>query len=248
MQHSSLATQGEKVELFFSAQSLSNRDGAFGKSDPQLFLYTSSSINGPKGSLIGKTEHIQNNLAPSWRTAIDMFYIFEQHQYLLIQVMDVDNDGKHDLIGEAYLELAQIMAKGRQGHLIEIRKSGSFAGKVFIRFEKIAQELNEFMIDFCASSVKNVEWFSKSDPFLRIYRPVDAYLNSTTPTTIPDNMWILVQETEYVKDNLNPDFKPFTISGAKLCKNNMATPLKLEIWDHSKAGKHLQISTGYFSA
>ena len=164
--------QGDKVELFFSAESLSNKDGAFGKSDPQLFLYNAGSINGPKGPLIGKTEHIMNNLSPKWNKAVDMFYVFEQHQYILVQVMDVD-DGNDDLIGEVYLELANIMCKGRLGLQLEIRKNSCFAGKVHIRFEKMVQELNEFLIDFCASNVKNVEWFSKSDPFLRIYRPAD---------------------------------------------------------------------------
>ena len=160
--------------------------------------------------------------------------------------MDVD-EGKDDLIGEAYFELANVMCKGRVGFELEIRKNGCFSGKVLIRFDKIANELNEFYIDFCASNVKNVEWFSKSDPFLRIYRPSDKYVTCNQPSTIPENQWVLVQETEYIKDNLNPDFKPFTITGAKLCKNCPEAWLRLEIWDNSKSGKHLKISTGYFT-
>lgn len=57
----------------------------------------------------------------------------------------------------------------------------------------------------------------------------------------------MVYETHYVKDNLNPDFQPFTITGQKLCKNNLESPMKMEIWDHSNRGFHTWISQAYFT-
>lgn len=162
-----------------------------------------------------------------------------------MEVWDVDENDQ-DYVGAAAFELAHVMARGKKGFSIDVTDKGSKRGTVFIKFEKLAKELNEFFIDFCASKVKNIEWFSKSDPFLRLYRPTDQYLQSNSPQQVPQNQWVMVKETHYVKDNLNPDFRPFTITGAKLCKNYLPCQIKLEIWDHSKRGKHTLISTGFF--
>lgn len=97
-----------------------------------------------------------------------------------------------------------------------------------------------------AEKVKDIEWFSKSDPFLRIYRPSSSYIKQNA-ATIPENGWVMVTHTNYIKDNLNPVFDPFTISGQKLCKNNLQSPMKVEIWDHSKRGKHTYISKAFFT-
>lgn len=72
-------------------------------------------------------------------------------------------------------------------------------------------------------------------------------MTSNYPDEVPGNAWVLVKETHYVKDNLNPDFIPFTISSQKFCKKNPHSPLKLEIWDWSKSGKHTWISQGFFN-
>ena len=42
-------------------------------------------------------------------------------------------------------------------------------------------------------------WFSTSSPFLRLFRQRE------------DGNWIKVHETESVKSNLSPNFKPFKI-------------------------------------
>ena len=58
-----------------------------------------------------------------------------------------------------------------------------------------------------------------------------------------------MHETEYKKDDLNPDFAPFTVSGDKLCRCNEDVPLKLELWDYSKDGEDSmkRIGKGYFT-
>lgn len=44
---------GEKVELYFSAKNISNKDGLFGKSDPQIKLYRSDGKSNTKKGQIG---------------------------------------------------------------------------------------------------------------------------------------------------------------------------------------------------
>lgn len=116
-----------------------------------------------------------------------------------------------------------------------------------MKAEPSAVDREDYHIDLKANNVKNVEWFSKSDPFIRFFRPNDAYLTSPTPTTIPDNQWTLVHETEFVKDSLTPDFVPFSISSSKFCKNNKNTFVKMELWDNSKEGNHTYLGKGFFT-
>lgn len=92
-----------------------------------------------------------------------------------------------------------------------------------------------------------MEWFSKSDPFLRFFRPSDSYIGSKYADEIPENEWIFVKETDHVNSNLTPDFDPFKISSQKFCKNNPKCIMKLEIWDWENNGKHRKISKGYFT-
>jgi hypothetical protein len=66
-------------------------------------------------------------------------------------------------------------------------------------------------------------------------------------TSIPEKAWVLVKETKHLKNCRNPDFKKFTISSPKLCKENLEAKLKVEILNWKSNGKHIIISKGYFS-
>ena len=102
---------------------------------------------------------------------------------------------------------------------------------------------SNFMIKIICEEVKNIEFFSKSDPFLRIFRlnpnvgesNVDSHVNNP-------NSWVQSYETEHVQDDLNPIFKQIVVDSDSLCDNDIDTPIKIEIWDHSSKGKHTKIS------
>uniref|UniRef100_A0A8C9JA21 Copine 7 n=1 Tax=Panthera tigris altaica TaxID=74533 RepID=A0A8C9JA21_PANTA len=68
--------------------------------------------------------------------------------------------------------------------------------------------------------------FSKSDPFLELYRVND------------DGSEQLVYRTEVVKDNLSPVWEPFKVSLNNLCSCEETRPLKCLVWDHDSRGKH----------
>ena len=87
-------------------------------------------------------------------------------------------------------------------------------------------------------NVKDIETFSKSDPFVRIFR-VSNMTNLNVPAEdLGDNDWREAHSTEHVNDNLNPKFLPFEISSASLCGGNPNAHIKFEIWDHSNKGEH----------
>ncbi|EDL11710.1 copine VII, partial [Mus musculus] len=68
--------------------------------------------------------------------------------------------------------------------------------------------------------------FSKSDPFLELYRVND------------DGSEQLVYRTEVVKNNLNPVWEPFKVSLNSLCSCEETRPLKCLVWDYDSRGKH----------
>jgi hypothetical protein len=69
-------------------------------------------------------------------------------------------------------------------------------------------------------------FFGKSDPFLCIYRIAE------------DGTWLKVHSTEYIRDNLNPIWRPFTISMQQICNSDPHRPVKIECWDYDNDGRH----------
>jgi hypothetical protein len=88
---------------------------------------------------------------------------------------------------------------------------------------------------------------SQNNVFLKMFRPTDQYLGFSEGTQIPKNAWIMVHETEHYLGNLNPKYRQFEITGARLCKNNTAAPLKIEVFDFSQDNFHKLLGSGFAS-
>lgn len=154
------------------------------------------------------------------------------------------------LIGESKFRLTTILLSKDFKYAGNFEKDLDLPASYILEMvpRKNKKRLN-YTIDLQAKDVKDIEFFSKSDPFLILYR--SKFSPKSQPDIVKDpeqiEWWIPVVRTEYYQDNLNPDFKPFEISSYKLCKDDPCTPLKLEIWDYSKRGKHTLISKAYFT-
>ncbi|XP_030876689.1 copine-4-like, partial [Leptonychotes weddellii] len=70
------------------------------------------------------------------------------------------------------------------------------------------------------------DFFSKSDPFLEIFRMND------------DATQQLVHRTEVVMNNLSPAWKSFKVSVNSLCSGDPDRRLKCIVWDWDSNGKH----------
>jgi len=233
----------DTVELHFKCTNLDNEDGIFGESDAKAMVFWQKSTQ--ESLFVGETEVKQDKKNPVFNTPVPIEYIFEIHQSLLVRVVDVDDNNETELIGEALFELAQVMASGSAGFNAPLLYKGRERGRVNIRGDNIGDERYEYLIDTSCTGVKDIEWFSKSDPFLRFYRPQDEFLEIYDPKGISE--WSLVHQTEFKKDNLSPDFEPFKITSNRFCKNKERSLIKIEIVDHSKSGNHTLLSVGYFS-
>lgn len=213
----------------------------FSKSDP--YVKVECEMKGQKFTL-GKTETIQNNDSPVFNTSIPIEYVFEVNQQLHISVLDHDTVSGDDVIGTATCNMGNILASNGM-FSIPLQKVSTTTGTLQIRFEKVATSNNSVIFNISCSNVKDIETFSKSDPFLRIYRANAGAGLGMDPSQLPEDSWTKVHDTECVKDNLNPVFREFTINGGRLCQNNPDTPLKIEIWDYSNRGYHQLIGRGF---
>uniref|UniRef100_A0A8C9SM34 Copine 7 n=1 Tax=Scleropages formosus TaxID=113540 RepID=A0A8C9SM34_SCLFO len=107
-------------------------------------------------------------------------------------------------------------------------KYGKYAGKstITVHAEEISGNNGYVELSFCAKKLDDKDLFSKSDPFLEIYRIND------------DDTEQLVHRTEVIKNNLNPVWESFKVSLSSLCSCDEDRKLKCLVWDYDSRGKH----------
>ncbi|MGH0132279.1 UNVERIFIED_CONTAM: hypothetical protein FKN15_033920 [Acipenser sinensis] len=192
-----VALGASRVELRVSCKNLLGRE-TLSKSNPCVLIKL---LN--EG--LGRTEVMRSTLSPLFSKVFSLDYFFEEMQALLIEIVSQTKVTKPLLL-----------------------RSGKCAGKSTVTI--IAEEVsgtNDFVeLSFCAQKLDNKDLFSKSDPFLEIYK-----LNS-------DGTEQLVRRTEVVKNNLNPQWEPFRVSLNSLCSCDFDKTLKLLVYDYDSSGKH----------
>uniref|UniRef100_A0A4W3GDQ7 Copine-3 n=1 Tax=Callorhinchus milii TaxID=7868 RepID=A0A4W3GDQ7_CALMI len=70
------------------------------------------------------------------------------------------------------------------------------------------------------------DFMGKSDPFLEIFRQGD------------DGSWQLAYRSEVIKNNLNPNWKSFSVSLQSLCHGDVQKPVKVTCLDYDGDGSH----------
>lgn len=103
-----MASASTPITLQFAARNLPSAD-VLGSSDPMLIVYKLSpkvpgfGFKPEKGNFTSqelfRTARIKNNLNPSWDQVMQYEYVFEQEQWLFLQVLDID--AKHNASVEA---------------------------------------------------------------------------------------------------------------------------------------------------
>ncbi|XP_023266612.1 copine-7-like [Seriola lalandi dorsalis] len=222
------ATCVSKVELRVSCKALLDRD-TLNKSDPCVILMVQT--NG-QWTELDRTEVIKSNLHPVFAKVFSLDYYFEEVQKLRFEVYDIH--GTHsigtrddDFLGGVECTLGQIVAQKKMVKPL-LLKYGKYAGKstITVHAEEISGNNGYVEFSFCAKKLDDKDLFSKSDPFLEIYRIND------------DETEQLVHRTEVIKNNLNPVWEPFKVSLISLCSCDEDRKLKCLVWDYDSRGKH----------
>uniref|UniRef100_A0A8D3CZC1 Copine VII n=1 Tax=Scophthalmus maximus TaxID=52904 RepID=A0A8D3CZC1_SCOMX len=222
------STGAVPVELRVSCKALLDRD-TLNKSDPCVIVMVQT--NG-QWTELDRTEVIKSNLHPVFAKVFSLDYYFEEVQKLRFEVYDIH--GTHsigtrddDFLGGVECTLGQIVAQKKMVKPL-LLKYGKYAGKstITVHSEEISGNNGYVELSFCAKKLDDKDLFSKSDPFLEIYRIND------------DETEQLVHRTEVIKNNLNPVWEPFKVSLISLCSCDEDRKLKCLVWDYDSRGKH----------
>ncbi|XP_075778033.1 copine-4 isoform X2 [Pelodiscus sinensis] len=215
-----------KVELRVACKGISDRD-ALSKPDPCVILKMQSH---GQWFEVDRTEVIRTCINPIFSKLFTVDFYFEEVQRLRFEVHDISSNHNGlkdaDFLGGMECTLGQIVSQRKLSK--SLLKHGNTAGKSSITV--IAEELsgNDDYVElsFSARKLDDKDFFSKSDPFLEIFRMND------------DATQQLVHRTEVVMNNLNPAWKAFKVSVNSLCSGDEDRRLKCIVWDWDSNGKH----------
>uniref|UniRef100_A0A803Y1P2 Copine 4 n=3 Tax=Galloanserae TaxID=1549675 RepID=A0A803Y1P2_MELGA len=206
-----------KVELRVACKGISDRD-ALSKPDPCVILKMQSH---GQWFEVDRTEVIRTCINPVFSKLFTVDFYFEEVQRLRFEVHDISSNHnglkEADFLGGMECTLGQIVSQRKLSK--SLLKHGNTAGKSSITV--IAEELsgNDDYVElsFSARKLDDKDFFSKSDPFLEIFRMND------------DATQQLVHRTEVVMNNLNPAWKTFKVSVNSLCSGDQDRRLKVAI-------------------
>ncbi|XP_032245842.1 copine-7 isoform X1 [Phoca vitulina] len=233
------APRASKVELRLSCRHLLDRD-PLTKSDPSVVLLLQSQSQWVQ---VDRTEVVRSSLHPVFSKVFTLDYYFEEVQKLRFEVYDTHGPSSlgcqdDDFLGGMECTLGQIVAQKKMTRAL-LLKFGRNAGKstITVIAEDISGNNGYVELSFRARKLDDKDLFSKSDPFLELYRVND------------DQSEQLVYRTEVVKNNLSPVWEPFKVSLSNLCSCEETRPLKGQraegawapqclVWDYDSRGKH----------
>jgi hypothetical protein len=185
--------QSQKLELFFRAKDLNDLD-TMSKSDPYCVLLVSDANKG-NGAVLGKTETIKNDLAPSFLKSITVDFFFESQQFFKVKMNDDDGSGVagDESLGEATFQLAHVV--GSRNSTLEVPMSGK--GKLFVTAKEASQAGNDtVVIHFHGHHLKKMDTFGKSDPYFQLFR------------TLPNGQQRKLFQSAVIDKTLDPHWLP----------------------------------------
>ncbi|XP_067281525.1 copine-4 [Pseudorasbora parva] len=215
-----------KVELRVACKGISDRD-ALSKPDPCVVLKMQSH---GQWFEVDRTEVIRSSIIPVFSKVFTVDYYFEEVQRLRFELHDISSNHnglkEADFLGAMECTLGQIVSQRKLSKAL--LKQGNTTGKssITVTAEELSGNDDYVELAFSAKKLDDKDFFSKSDPFLEIFRVND------------DGTASLVHRTETIMNNLSPVWKSFKVSLNTLCSGDHERELKCTVWDWDSNGKH----------
>lgn len=206
----------------------------------QLRIYCVS--NGHR-YMAGETEYVPKISDIEFKKAVRIDYLPNCQQIIQIHCVESDNPSIPSL-GIVEVDMG-ILYEADEGMLLPLLSNGRQIGQINMVYRSVVDDKATFQIGMKCLNVKNVDFFSNSDPYIVIYRPADTHIMALSKDEVPERAWTALHKTEYKKNDLNPVFEPFAMSKWKFCRANLNCLMKFEIWDHATFGRDKIISIGY---
>uniref|UniRef100_A0A8C1MLC9 Copine IVb n=1 Tax=Cyprinus carpio TaxID=7962 RepID=A0A8C1MLC9_CYPCA len=194
-----------KVELRVACKGISDRD-ALSKPDPCGVLKMQSH---GQWFEVDRTEVIRSSISPVFSKVFTVDYYFEEVQRLRFELHDISSNHnglkEADFLGAMECTLGQVSAESMT------------SWKPQVTAEELSGNDDYVELAFSAKKLDDKDFFSKSDPFLEIFRVND------------DGTASLVHRTETIMNNLSPVWKSFKVSLNTLCSGDHERELKVAI-------------------
>jgi vacuolar-type H+-ATPase subunit F/Vma7 len=210
------------VELHLSARRLKDMD-IITVSDPICVLFTPAG-NGRAGewSEFARTEVVWNNLNPEWVTYFTVMYVFEVRQPLMLRVYDVDNANAnlsaHDFIGEAHVELSQIVSRPEPTELeLKHPRQRGFRGTLVVAHEQVENCSSLVSAQIACQRLRRARLLFANDPFFVVAKASEG------------GRFLPVYQSEV---NRRMAWKPFQISFQALCNTEADRPIRITFFDY----------------
>jgi len=218
----------EKLRLTLHATKLKNVAGlGKGISDPyaNVTLVTSG-----RELILGQTEVVKNSIHPTWTSSFLFDYNKGEKMSIEVSVVDEVTKGSHIPMGSAAFEIGDIL--GSQGSIKG--KELKEGGMLHARISKVpSRSAGKLSLRLEGKDLRNVE-ISKSDPLFELCRTYDG-----------GKSWTPVYRSEYVMNNLNPDWKAASIDVNALCDGDLKREIKLAIFDYERKGENKPLGAFY---
>ncbi|OMO61283.1 C2 calcium-dependent membrane targeting, partial [Corchorus capsularis] len=139
---------------------------------------------------------------------------------------------EQEFLGEATCVVSEIETKRDRSLTLNLHgKNGAGGsrnlGSITVHAEETKESRISIEMKLCCSQLDNKDMFSKSDPFLRIFR-----IN-------PSGKLVPICKTEVINNNLYPSWRPIHLTMQQFGSKD--TPLLIECFDFNNNGKHTLI-------
>lgn len=233
-----------KIELSITCRKLKNKD-KLSETDPFYVAYEYSHSNKTYNEIC-RSEIISNTLNPSWISKITLTYNFEKNQLIKIEVYDCVTSfttsnttnfilSEHKLLGHCIFSLGDIFGASHRGWFGPLKndRDEEKKGYMTIQGEELVSVSDKIHIRLECEKLKNMELFSKSDPFLIISKIRD------------DGSYATCYKSEVMSNNLSPVYE-IRSSTLELANGDLNRNLKIEVFDWNASGHHVYIGMIYF--
>ena len=190
------------------------------------------------------TEIIKKSRNPDFSKSLKIEFLLEKKRKYKIELLNMKNSEKGDLIGEADFEIDNLLSSLNNIKIMDLKNEKGKVGKLILHHEKIDFNNNYRFDLFFGVRNKERSFFNNNLYFLKIYKlwlqkkDIKNILNDNFKIeNFELSSWILVLRSNVAKGG-KIDFNKLTISSSKLCNNFFKLYLKIEYWQHKKSGEH----------
>ena len=170
---------------------------------------------------LGETEQLPSaSTSYHWDKRFPITYKFQSQQVLKFSIYQRISGEKLPLISQT-VDLCRVL---NPINPISLFHNSVPCGVLTAACEEYLESKKKLYMVFGGMNLADLDVFSKSDPYLRIYKRIEKG-------------WGLIYESKVVQDNLNPEWEPIAMDYSHFCNCDTSTLVKFECLDYDSETK-----------